>query len=289
MSDVKTAIADAPLPPTRLPASTFPDSPQPVVFSRPACVDLEQDDMGLLAIISGQNRKLMLDATDILKKFLPHDESPMFKSHHQELAVKLAMQGEQSFMLSLPTGGGKSIVIFAAAMSFPKRLVVVLVPTIALREQHSARLAALGLFVIDQDHLQSFELVESLVGNSKCVAVLTFSCIEKNLTVRSTLNFLAGVSRLSHLIVDEAHELVLPHYRDQLQPPELHTKYFPFAWSSGEDFRLARSQPIERVCPSNQLQCVVLRLGTRLRSLKLGAAIQKIVQTGNIKKFPSQN
>ena len=89
--------------------------------------------------------KEMLDA--LLRLHFPHVPNPTFKSSHQENAVRLAVEGQESFVAVLPTGGGKSLTYTLPAFN-PKEKnyrSYIIIPNRALLTDPRERANALGL------------------------------------------------------------------------------------------------------------------------------------------------
>jgi hypothetical protein len=87
----------------------------------------------------------MLDA--LLRLHFPLVPSPTFKSLHQEQAVRLAAEREQSFVAVLPTGGGKSMTYTLPAFN-PKEAgyrSYIIIPSRALLKDQIERSEAIGL------------------------------------------------------------------------------------------------------------------------------------------------
>ena len=83
----------------------------------------------------------------LLRQHFPHIPKPIFKSTHQEKAVQLAVEGKQSFVAVLPTGGGKSLTYTLPAFN-PKEAgyrSYVIVPNRALLKDQIERSNAIGL------------------------------------------------------------------------------------------------------------------------------------------------
>lgn len=57
----------------------------------------------------GENRVTSEMMDTLLCRHFPHIPNPTFKSTYQEKAVQLAVEGKESFVAVLPTGGGKSL------------------------------------------------------------------------------------------------------------------------------------------------------------------------------------
>ena len=87
----------------------------------------------------------MLDA--LLHLHFPHIPNPTFKSPQQEKAVRLAVEGQDSFVAVLPTGGGKSLTYTLPAFN-PKEKnyrSYIIIPNRALLTDQMERANALGL------------------------------------------------------------------------------------------------------------------------------------------------
>lgn len=124
--------------------------------------------------------------------------SANWKSVEQESAVKLAVSSNETFLCVLPTGGGKSAVFSVHSVVQPARLSVVLVPTVALREELVER------------SLGTDELKRTTTG----VCVLTYESVQCVESLRSLLKQLRTDGRLIRIFLDEAHVLVSDAFRE---------------------------------------------------------------------------
>ena len=68
-----------------------------------------------------------------------------FKSPAQARAVTATIHGEKSLIVNLPTGDGKSMVIFAPIHSAPNGVVVVVVPLAALQTDYYNKAQKYGI------------------------------------------------------------------------------------------------------------------------------------------------
>lgn len=79
-----------------------------------------------------------------LRSFLGSDQAT-FRSAEQEIAVVSAIKANEDMLVILPTGYGKSLLFMLPAFMFPDRIVIVIVPLIALQKDIIRRCSEKGV------------------------------------------------------------------------------------------------------------------------------------------------
>ena len=142
-----------------------------------------------------------------------HTNFDTYKSFEQKIAVHSALnlpQGD-TLLISLPTGGGKSLVTQLLA-STSSGLTVVIVPTVALAlDQYHAALNTLkeaqGIFCYrgEQSDAERMEIIKALKNRKARILFTSPEAILKNQELRKVLDVNAEDRYLANVIVDEAH------------------------------------------------------------------------------------
>ena len=144
---------------------------------------------------------------------LSHERFDKYKSVEQQLAVTgvLRVPNGYTALVSMSTGGGKSLMTYSLAYQGNNTLTVVIVPTISLMlDQYRNATDILKPTTVREimyyySGCNSNELVEGI--NQKQVRLLYLSpeTIVKNVRVRDALMSAAQNGFLTNLIIDEAH------------------------------------------------------------------------------------
>ena len=142
-----------------------------------------------------------------------HTNFDTYKSFEQKITVHSALnlpQGD-TLLISLPTGGGKSLVTQLLA-STSSGLTVVIVPTVALAlDQYHAALNTLkeaqGIFCYrgEQSDAERMEIIKALKNRKARILFTSPEAILKNQELRKVLDVNAEDRYLANVIVDEAH------------------------------------------------------------------------------------
>ena len=118
-----------------------------------------------------------------------------FRSLMQQVAVEASLFGSEDLIVVLPTGMGKSICFFAYAKINPGKCVLVVVPTVTLRDDLIRRAAGLGI--------PAHGVIERM-GEVYGLAILTPEAVMSS-TAMATLCNLGGTRRLGRIFIDECH------------------------------------------------------------------------------------
>jgi hypothetical protein len=228
----------------------------------------EQGDSDTLALVA-------------LKKIIP--AASEWKSREQLNAVKRVLTTRQTFLLVLPTGGGKSLVFLAFCATFPEKLAVVFCPTAALQKQ----------FVTQANVFVSlFSTSDSLSDDSTGLVVLLYANLEKP-HIRDSL---MSHGHLERVFVDEVDDFLgqswnypkefLPQLRTYVPmtfmtataPVEIREKlsilFFPTSFLPVIAAPIVRPnlhlevRKFQCICRQSRLQAAVDAVEPELRSLK---------------------
>lgn len=135
-----------------------------------------------------------------------------FRSEEQKLSVLGALKAPPGYsvLISMPTGGGKSLIIQSLAFQEKKGLSIVVVPTISLMlDQYKNAIDILGLGEKEIAFYNSDSNLKEIVENIKlCKLRLLFLSPEsliKNKMLKDCIFEAAQNKYVNNLIVDEAH------------------------------------------------------------------------------------
>lgn len=154
-----------------------------------------------------------------LQRALGTDVRAKFWSKEQEIAAHFICAAMVDTLLVLPTGGGKSLLYIMAAIANPEKVVVVIVPTIALQVDIARRCEGNGINVGFWAEREAAELGVLLVS-AEHVSSIEYKCYIKRMYVSQ---------RLHCVVVDEAHLFTSwSHFRqsmknisDFIRPPDV--------------------------------------------------------------------
>ena len=150
-----------------------------------------------------------------------------YRSYEQKIAVHtaLTLPAGYTMLLSLPTGGGKSLVtqLLAAVQT---KLTLVVVPTVALAlDQERAAKEILqgtlpsdciGSYHGDQDPQQTSKIVSNIRSGKMRFLVISPEAVLKNKLLNDALQKAAVNKNLGSIVMDEAH--MIPDWGAQFRP-----------------------------------------------------------------------
>lgn len=137
----------------------------------------------------------------------------VYKSFEQKIAVHTALNLPQghTLLVSLPTGGGKSLVTQLLA-STSNGLTVVIVPTVALAldQYYAARFnlkdeAEIYCYRGEQSEIERSSIIKALKEKKAKILFTSPEAILKNPELRNILDNAANNHYLTNVVVDEAH------------------------------------------------------------------------------------
>ena len=200
---VQAAVVDANTP-TR--AVDVPrDGAEMVEGQRPVPTTLPGIKRTRKALISG-DRRLITRAE--AKKTRDHlisllgDSSAVFKSIEQQSAADVLLHTEDDLIAVLPTGSGKSLLFFLLAMTIPSKTIVIVMPTISLKNDLLARARRHGISCnLDFREFKGEQLV---LVTPEAATVKEF---------RTFFMSLYSQRQLGRLFIDEAHLYSTASYR----------------------------------------------------------------------------
>ncbi|KAK9481695.1 P-loop containing nucleoside triphosphate hydrolase protein [Lipomyces starkeyi] len=147
-------------------------------------------------------------ATRILLSKL-RGEGATFRSVYQAAAIQAIITYPVSFLIILPTGGGKSDIIFMTALKERdnRRVTVAVVPFVALHPDIIRRGEELGLVILSWDSSITTERIRSTD-----ILLVTLEHVDSGLfrdVFTQLLVDLNGQPRIARIIFDEAHTVLM--------------------------------------------------------------------------------
>ena len=158
-----------------------------------------------------ENKNYFLGASPLIKK-ITKEKFNSFKSEEQKLCVEGALKVPfgYSCLISMPTGGGKSLVIQSLAVQKKEGLTIVVVPTISLMlDQYKNAKEILNL---DDDEIcfyhgeiDSGKVVLLMKKHKLRLLFMSPESLIKNPLFKQTIITLAQENYINNIVVDEAH------------------------------------------------------------------------------------
>lgn len=133
-----------------------------------------------------------------MRRFLNKPEAK-FRSRQQEMAVNISIRAHQDTLVILPTGGGKSMTFMMSAFLKPDKVIVIIVPLVALQQDLSSRCAQAGI--------QATMWKDRDMAGSRIIIVSVEHVAKKE--YQDFVRTLFLTDKLHAVFIDEAHLVVL--------------------------------------------------------------------------------
>lgn len=133
----------------------------------------------------------------IIFRFFGKTEN-LFKSKEQERGLELVVSGIPQLIVSLPTGGGKSLLFMAPAALNKSKTTIVIVPLVSLREDLIERVNELGISVSTYSKY-----------DTKFVSIII--CTVEQAVQKGFLEYLSlleSKDTLQSIVIDEVHTVI---------------------------------------------------------------------------------